>query len=255
MKPDKGTVRHTTMKCGYICLDCRNVEFRLKDLESRSCCGKLLHRKVLRAGYMCQNCPAVSDDIAAFQREVCPQTFERPQVPSPASPDSPTEPGRLSIKGRKGRIGGYFMDVPVVLPCVDVVEAARPTESLSKEAPDTVPKEAAKEDAPAPVLTTPSPKPTMKRTWTDLPSPDSLPTRKFTNPEQPTLVLPIPARAPSDVSSTTLLEESDSEPRPLQESIQRAQRELEKLLLLQELDRERQQLEKLVMAKNAVPRS
>ena len=76
ISPPAAAKKHVTMKCGWICLDCRQVEFKQESLQQHLCKGKEVHKRVLCAGYMCQNCPAISDDIAAFIREDCPCTFD-----------------------------------------------------------------------------------------------------------------------------------------------------------------------------------
>ena len=98
-------------------MDCQTAVFKLLDLTQTPCQGKDMHSKVLNAAYMCQNCPAICDDLTAFETEACPCRFdvESPPVAAPPSP-SPSESAKgagLSIKRRAGKIGGTFMEVPV----------------------------------------------------------------------------------------------------------------------------------------------
>ena len=109
--------KHVTMKCGWICLDCRAVEFGFDRLGYHLCNGRSVHKKVLSAAYMCQNCPQISDDLAQFNESGCPCSFESkgPEAaaarPAVASSRESSERKHLDIRHRSGRIGGTFMEV------------------------------------------------------------------------------------------------------------------------------------------------
>ena len=160
-------IKHVTMKCGWICLDCKKVGCRLKELQSQLCKGFRLHRRVLQAGYMCQACPAISDDISTFIHEECPCSFDESKIASPAYATPPAarpaegaspESARavLSIRKRAGRIGGEYIEVPHV-----------PPESVERAPKATEP---TKSSMPEGLLEPEHPKPSPKQTWTDLPT-------------------------------------------------------------------------------------
>ena len=97
------------------------MDCKLESFEVTLCKGATTHKKVLNAGYMCQNCNAVSDDISTFIKETCPCNMEHSPAPASPSPAMSTpghaealgSPKPLSIKKRMGRIGGHFMEVHV----------------------------------------------------------------------------------------------------------------------------------------------
>ena len=213
------------------------MEFKAADLQARACvAGRTQHERVLSAGFMCQNCPAISDDISTFIHEECACSFKEVRSPA-ARPAASTSPEHstprhapLSIKKRSGRIGGEFMVLPCITPSA-IPTPAEPTPitdgSMKRPA-----KETWREDVPAktifpgtPKLAKPAPVEAVKRkvfpkvnaAWEE-----ELTPRKPHGP---------PSR--SEVLS----------------AIHVAQQELQQLLLLQALDVERKKLENLLVKK------
>ena len=280
-RPAKRT--HVTMKCGWICLDCRVVEYRIKDLQSHLCKGHSIHKKVLSAGYMCQNCPAISDDIATFMNEECPCSFQEGLSPPRAYAASPAARsaardvpecagGRhtpLSIRKRPGRIGGEFLEMPHVPPEPPMEAAptlAEPAPTKAKPAPTkaepapTKPKPVpTKPMAASSVMPDPSkPKCEPKQTWTDLTPSSKAVAGGSTKPEKthPAEDYKAVANATPNAVPTTVASTPEHKPihQPLartevHSALQVAQKELQQLLLLQALESERENLEKLLFQK------
>ena len=188
-------------------MDCRKVEFRLKDLQSQLCKGLGLHKKVLSAGYMCQKCPAISDDISVFMNEECPCSFDEGKCPSrtyasspaarPAA-DAPECPGArhtpLSIRKRAGRIGGEYLELPHV-----------PRESFEEAAP-TKPKAAPTKPEAAP--TKPEAGPTKPEAGPT--KPEAGPTKPEAGPGKPvpaSSMMPDP-REPKRVPKQTWVDQT-----------------------------------------------
>ena len=203
------------MKCGWICLDCRNAEFKLEDLQQKLCISEgKEHRSVLSAGFMCQNCPAISDDISTFLQEECACGFDKGSSPAarPAASPTPEHTAKhapLTIKRKPGRIGGEFMEVPYIPPSA----ASSDEHTRMPEPPKRPAKETWKDEVPSRRPNTSVcgiPKPPH----TDLKAPNSA-KRSLPNPRSP-------------ISRTEVMSK-----------IEQAQAELRQLLLLQALERER----------------
>ena len=237
-KPATTKPRHVTMKCGWICLDCRTTEFKFPNLMEKTCRGKFKHRKVLNAAYMCQNCPAICDDLAMFKTEVCACRLdvEGPPVAASPSPGSSEKGAGLSMKRREGRIGGTFMEVPVHeragrCPVGEAAEAkaraptpAAPRPSCRSDVKDLTFFPVAKPDSASPDRT-------------PCPKPDKLETALKPKQAEPTTeVTSAPATVPGGRDN-------------VRSKIVEAEQELQKLLLLKALQAERQKLEKLLMQK------
>ena len=212
--------KHVTMKCGWICLDCRAVEFGFDRLGYHLCNGRSVHKKVLSAAYMCQNCPQISDDLAQFNESGCPCSFESkgPEAaaarPAVARSRECSERKHLDIRHRSGRIGGTFTEVKCYSSAADKASRRPSHESIPTEAE----------------------KPSTTATLRKQPS------------------LPITSRAsakPSPCLNEEIAPVSKQTSRAALESvIQEAEKELQKLLVLQALANERKQLEDLLFQKS-----
>ena len=246
----KKKIKHVTMKCGWICLDCRRVEFKQHDLKLHLCSnGATVHKKVLCAGYMCQNCPAISDDIGAFLREECPCSFD--EAAGPAGPASAARPAGgspassesrgLTIRHSPGRIGGTYLEIP----CSPPPAAATP----------------APEPRPDPM---PEPRKSDKQTWKD----DSSSLRKNAAPTEPSAktehcelerdAVPVrPRPKPSchptmkaKIASAKLHKDAGHNPKAeVVLAVRQAEYQLQKLLVLKALEEERTVLEGLLLKK------
>lgn len=64
---------HVPLKCGYICVICRESHIKEKCLMTTACpCnGDGLHTTVLKRAVQCQNCNGLSDDPESFKKQVC----------------------------------------------------------------------------------------------------------------------------------------------------------------------------------------
>ena len=208
---EKTKPKHTTMKCGWICLDCRAVEFKMDDLRLHLCRGAHVHQNVYCASYMCQTCPAIADDFSSFKNEVCPCTLAEGAAPPdeakrPSALPASNGSGALRIaKAARGKIGGP----PLQVPC-----------RLEDKAP-----------------------PSQATAATGKPKPDE---SKPTSPQQPKPLLP----------SACFSKESKVVPSPpseasrcLRDELEKAQQNLQRLLILKALEAEREKLEKLMAEK------
>ena len=205
-----------------------------------------MHKKVLCAGYMCQNCPAISDDIGTFLREECPCSFDeaadpagpasaaRPAAASPASADSKA----LTIRRTPGRIGGTYLEIPCKAP--------------------TLPAAPAPEPIPDP---TPAPRKSDKETWRDdlRPPTEASPTGPKTEPSEPEKEAvhlrprPKPSRRPTIKakidSAAVCKDDAPNKEAEVTRAVKHAENELQKLLLLKALESERKVLEGLLLKK------
>ena len=297
--PKKAKLKHITMKCGWICLDCRKVERHRSDLQEHECNGSMVHKRVLNAGFMCQRCPCISDNHAVFREEECLGSTE---VPSPSYGVAPTSarPGAdhmprdaarspLSIRKRAGKIGGEYMELPVVPPsskgsskgapkpavfgkqgmhasasnnpknlaCKEP-EDAIPTKTKPEEAMDPIPTKTEPEEAKDPIPTKTSHQeakgPILAKTEPPKPAPETI-TKVATHKGW----VDEPCRGTSSGDSHGFSERSVV-PHPgkpithdqrieVQAALRRAHAELDQLLLLHALESERQKLEKLLLMK------
>ena len=243
--PTRKKPKHVTMKCGWICLDCRQVEFKRNDLGSHLCKGLKVHKRVLCAGYMCQNCPAISDDITAFIREDCPCDFSEGPGPashaSPASaarpagasPDSPG-PKPLTIRTSPGKIGGTYLEVHYKTHTIPAAtsepEAAKPPKQTWRD--DSLPQKACAEAIPKPAITKPGEDEHDKSPMDVKPRP------------KPSCD-PLKAKSPAKLLEDHAPHRKDE----VMAAVHNAQRELQQLLLLQALQKERKSLEELLLKK------
>lgn len=87
--PDS-SVKHSPLKCGYICLCCRKVSTRREKIEEILCPEHPTFRhKIVEKAVMCQNCDALSDDLETFNKEPCKAEHERPGNEVIAVPPAP----------------------------------------------------------------------------------------------------------------------------------------------------------------------
>ena len=216
-------LKHVTMKCGWICLECRAVEFGFDRLGYHLCKGRSVHKKVLCAAYMCQNCPQISDDLAQFNQSGCPCSFDsKGPEPAVARAAVATESGEskpLAIRPRSGRIGGTYMEVQ----CYGAAKDKASPEPCDKPIPT-------KTEKPSTHVTLEAKKPSLPIASRAKPSP-----------------LPLNDEEIAPVSKQTRA--------ALESVIRDAEQELQKVLVLQALANERRQLEDLLFQKSQRGRS
>ena len=213
----------------------------MDDLRLHLCRGRHVHQNVYCASYMCQTCPAITDDFASFKKEICPCTLAEGVAPPEevkrrsASPAS-SSTGLSIAKAARGRIGGPPLQVPCKL---EDKAPAIPREAFAgKPKPDKpTSQQQPKPDKP----TLPQqPKPD-KPTLPQQPKPD-----KPTSPQQPKPSLP---DACFPKSSNVLPSQPSEASRCLRDELEKAEQDLRRLLILKALQAERDRLEKLMTKK------
>ena len=248
------TAKHVTMKCGWICVECRAVAFKLRGLQTTPCCrGGLLHKKVLCAAYMCQNCSRLANDLSSIKDEACPCSFKGDPDPAAAATTETRSDGGLKIRScaRAGTLGGPYMEVPVIAACKEPVKAA-PAEPPNepKQAPAACNKATAAEEgvqAAGEAPQAPKHAAREKVSAAELPEIAASACDLEAKPHKPRpsakkqLWLPIPARNSPNTS--------EDKPGSVVAAIEAAQQQLSKLLILKALDTERAKLEDLLLKK------
>ena len=80
------------VKCGYICVECRQSRLNEEKLCATFCgfSPTGCHRVVKRA-VQCQHCFDLSNDGLEFAKKICPG--DRPLPPCPTPSEAPTSPG------------------------------------------------------------------------------------------------------------------------------------------------------------------
>ena len=258
-------------------------------LQEHACKDSMVHKRVLSAGFMCQRCPCISDDHGLFRQEECLGSMEVPSptygvAPASARPDAnrmPHHAARLtmSIRMRPGKIGGEYIELPVVPPsnkgsCKGVPKATFGKQGMHASASSTPDISAAKE--PVDAITTKDPiRAETKPEKAKDPIPaetvpekakDPIPTK--TEPEKAMDPIPTKTEPPKRALETATevathkgwVDEpvvSGSPGKPMTHSqrievataLQQARAELDQLLLLHALESERKKLEKLLLMK------
>ena len=220
-------------------MDCRTVEFKLMDLAAKDCNGKDMHSKVLNAAYMCQHCPAISDDLQAFKKEVCPCRFDVESPPVAGSPVSVGAGTAVSIRRREGRIGGTFMEIRRLRPAAFEVPSEAPAPTRE----------------PTPTVPRPSKRVPSENDLTFFPEPAKPTRREIIGDREPAkLWLPVtpkqrPKPDPTPAPATDASHAAPGNAGAVRAKLLEAERELKKLYLLKALQDERKQLERLLLQK------
>ena len=67
--------RHYTRKCGWICHVCRKVDRYKEKLIAQPCIHGRYAHDMEEYGWLCANCPCLSNDITTFLRSPCNEDF------------------------------------------------------------------------------------------------------------------------------------------------------------------------------------